>query len=76
MLPDVEKALRWLEELQGRQFIGTESRLKLLIELIGELAQGATEDKELQLEAELYAKLKKDHWGKRLRLEQARAAAF
>ncbi|HCV18834.1 MAG TPA: DUF3375 domain-containing protein [Alteromonas sp.] len=51
LLPDVEKALHWVEELQGRQFVGTESRLKLLIDLIGELVQGTTNDKSLQLEA-------------------------
>lgn len=51
LLPDVEKALRWLEELQGRQFVGTESRLKLLLNLISELVQGTTEDKQLQLDA-------------------------
>lgn len=50
LVPDVEKALRWLEELQGRQFVGTESRLKLLIDLISELVQGTTGDKALQLD--------------------------
>ena len=44
LLPDVEKALRWLEELQGRQFVGTETRLKLLLDLIHELVQGTSED--------------------------------
>ncbi len=44
LLPEVEKVLRWLEEIQGRQFVGTESRLKMLLELIGELVQGTSED--------------------------------
>nr|WP_277870069.1 hypothetical protein [Vibrio breoganii] len=25
LLPDVEKALRWIEEMQGSGFVGTES---------------------------------------------------
>lgn len=49
LLPEVEKVLRWLEEIQGRQFVGTESRLKMLIELIGELVQGTSEDSEAKL---------------------------
>ncbi|WP_202302152.1 DUF3375 domain-containing protein [Dryocola clanedunensis] len=44
LLPEVEKALRWIEDLQGRQFVGTESRLKLLLDMIGELVEGASED--------------------------------
>lgn len=44
LLPEVEKALHWLEELQGRQFVGTESRLKLLLDMIGDLVEGASED--------------------------------
>ncbi len=42
--PDVEKALRWLEEMQGRRFVGTESRLKLLLDLITDLVQGTSQD--------------------------------
>ncbi|MFD1007461.1 DUF3375 domain-containing protein [Oceanisphaera ostreae] len=49
LLPEVEKVLRWLEEIQGRQFVGTESRLKMLLELIGELVQGTSEDSEAKL---------------------------
>jgi hypothetical protein len=44
LLPEIEKALRWIEEMQGRRFVGTESRLKLLLELIGDLVHGTTED--------------------------------
>ena len=49
LLPEVEKVLRWLEEIQGRQFVGTESRLKMLLDLIGELVQGTSEDREAKL---------------------------
>ncbi|MCL1078751.1 DUF3375 domain-containing protein [Parashewanella spongiae] len=38
--PDIEKVLRWLEDLQGRRFVGTESRLQNLLQLITELSQG------------------------------------
>ncbi|ART82640.1 hypothetical protein CBP31_08420 [Oceanisphaera profunda] len=49
LLPEVEKVLRWLEEIQGRQFVGTESRLKMLLELIGDLVQGTSEDSAAKL---------------------------
>ncbi|MBO1519642.1 DUF3375 domain-containing protein [Oceanisphaera pacifica] len=49
LLPEVEKVLRWLEEIQGRQFVGTESRLKMLLDLIGELVQGTSEDRTAKL---------------------------
>lgn len=50
LLPEVEKVLHWLEELQGRQFVGTESRLKLLLDMINELVQGASEDPQQKLQ--------------------------
>ncbi len=50
LIPEVEKALRWIEDLQGRQFVGTESRLKLLLDMIGELVEGASEDPLLKLQ--------------------------
>lgn len=50
LLPEAEKVLRWVEELQGRQFVGTESRLKLLLNMIGELVEGASEDPALKLQ--------------------------
>ncbi len=49
LLPDVEKALRWLEEMQGKSFVGTESRLKLLLQLIAELVHGTSEDQQSKL---------------------------
>ncbi|ECA3795308.1 DUF3375 domain-containing protein [Salmonella enterica subsp. enterica] len=50
LLPEAEKVLRWIEELQGRQFVGTESRLKLLLDMIGELVEGASEDPQQKLQ--------------------------
>ncbi len=49
LLPEIEKALRWIEEMQGRRFVGTESRLKLLLELIDDLVHGTTEDSTTKL---------------------------
>ena len=51
LLPEVEKALRWLEEMQGKRFVGTESRLKLLLEMITNLVQGTSVDKPAKLAA-------------------------
>jgi hypothetical protein len=65
LFPEVEKALRWLEELQGRRFVGTESRLKLVLQLIQDLVQGTSADKEAKLQT-----LKK----KKIELEQEIAA--
>ncbi len=45
LLPEVEKALRWLDDMQGKRFVGTESRLKLLLEMISQLVQGTSDDK-------------------------------
>ncbi|MEZ9913339.1 DUF3375 family protein, partial [Vibrio breoganii] len=50
LLPDVEKALRWIEEMQGSGFVGTESRLKLLMGLISDLVHGTSEDKQSKLQ--------------------------
>lgn len=49
LLPDVEKALRYLEDMQGRQFVGTESRLKLLLEMINTLIEGSSADQSSRL---------------------------
>ncbi|MBU1621648.1 MAG: DUF3375 domain-containing protein [Gammaproteobacteria bacterium] len=49
LLPDVEKALRYLEDMQGRQFVGTESQLKLLLEMINNLVEGSSVDQRSRL---------------------------
>jgi len=51
LLPEVEKAIRWLQELQGKQFVGTESRLKLVIDLIADLVRGTSQDSDAKLMA-------------------------
>jgi hypothetical protein len=47
--PAVEKALSWLRSLQTRSFIGTESRLNTLFELLRQIAYGADDDPEVRL---------------------------
>ncbi len=46
LTPDAERALEWVSELSGRGFVGTESRLKALVDAIRELAYGAAFDPE------------------------------
>ncbi|MDQ3764621.1 MAG: DUF3375 domain-containing protein [Actinomycetota bacterium] len=51
--PAVEKALAWVNSLQARSFVGTESRLNTLFELLRQMAFGAEADPEIRL-AELH----------------------
>ncbi|AXK88195.1 DUF3375 domain-containing protein [Nocardia farcinica] len=51
--PAVEKALTWLESLRVRSFVGTESRLNTVFELLRQMAYGAETDPDVRL-AELY----------------------
>lgn len=49
LTPATEKAIAWLESLGQRSFVGTESRLLTLFELLRQLSEGSTEDPELRL---------------------------
>jgi Protein of unknown function (DUF3375) len=42
--PAVEKALQWLETLREREFVGTESRLKVIFELLRQIVFGTEPD--------------------------------
>ena len=42
--PAVEKALHWLESLREREFVGTESRLKVIFELLRQIVFGTEPD--------------------------------
>jgi hypothetical protein len=42
--PVVEKTLLWVRELQGRDFVGTESRLNTIFDLLRQMVFGADED--------------------------------
>jgi hypothetical protein len=47
--PAVEKALGWLRSLQARSFVGTESRLNTVFELLRQIVYGAEHDPEVRL---------------------------
>ncbi len=47
--PAVEKALMWVGDLRGREFIGTESRLNTIFDLLRQMVLGAEEDPERHL---------------------------
>ncbi|WP_291080646.1 DUF3375 domain-containing protein [Dietzia sp. UBA5065] len=48
--PALEKAYAWVQSLQVRQFVGTESRLQTAIELLRQIAQGTEVDPEVRLQ--------------------------
>lgn len=48
--PAVEKALLWVGDLRSREFIGTESRLNTIFELLRQMVYGAEEDPERRLD--------------------------
>ena len=47
--PAVEKALAWVESLRKRSFVGTESRLNTVFELLRQMAYGAETDPDVRL---------------------------
>jgi Protein of unknown function (DUF3375) len=49
LAPSVEKALLWVQELRSRDFVGTESRLNTVFELLRQMVFGADEDPEHRL---------------------------
>jgi len=51
--PVLEKCLMWVEELKGRDFVGTESRLNTIFDLLRQMVFGADEDPDRRL-AELH----------------------
>lgn len=53
--PAVEKAVGWVASLAGRSFVGTESRLNTVFELLRQLARGTESDPAVRL-AELEAR--------------------
>jgi len=48
--PQGEKALRWLDDLEEQRFIGTESRLLHIFDLLRQITHGVERDKEARLE--------------------------
>lgn len=51
--PAVEKSLAWVRSLQARAFVGTESRLNIIFELLRQMVFGAESDPDRRLD-ELY----------------------
>lgn len=49
LTPPTEKAVRWLASLAGRTFVGTESRLRTLFELLRQINEGANEDPQARI---------------------------
>lgn len=49
LTPATEKAIAWLESLNQRSFVGTESRLLTLFDLLRQLSEGSDEDPETRL---------------------------
>lgn len=49
LTPATEKALEWLTELEEKQFIGTESRLLTIFELLRQIVHGAETDPEARI---------------------------
>lgn len=48
--PALEKAYRWVEALQTRAFVGTESRLHILVELLRQMVHGSETDPQSRIE--------------------------
>jgi hypothetical protein len=49
LTPAAEKAVRWLSTLAARQFVGTESRLLTLFELLRQMSEGSQADPEIRI---------------------------
>lgn len=49
MTPAVERALSWVRSLQGRAFVGTESRLNTIFDLLRQMVYGAEGDPQARL---------------------------
>lgn len=49
LTPATEKAVAWLESLNQRSFVGTESRLLTLFELLRQLSEGSIDDPDVRL---------------------------
>jgi len=50
LTPATEKALRWVESLSAHGFVGTESRLRILFDLLRQMVQGTEESAEVRIQ--------------------------
>lgn len=69
--PAFEKAHRWVESLRARAFVGTESRLQTLVELLRQLVHGSETDPEARI-----AELERRRDAIEAELSEARAGRF
>ena len=69
--PAVEKAYRWVQGLKARSFIGTESRLHTLVDLLRQIVHGSETDPETRI-----AELERRHAEIEAELAEARAGRF
>ena len=49
LTPSTERALRWVESLTGHGFVGTESRLRILFDLLKQMVHGTEERAEVRI---------------------------
>lgn len=49
LTPSAEKALEWAASLGNRAFVGTESRLRTVFELLRQMAEGMESDPEVRI---------------------------
>ena len=50
LTPAAEQAIHWLKGLEQRQFVGAESRLKLVFDLLRQIAEGAETDPDVRIQ--------------------------
>lgn len=50
LTPATERALRWVESLTGQGFVGTESRLRILFDLLRQMVHGTEESAEVRIQ--------------------------
>jgi uncharacterized protein DUF3375 len=68
LTPAAEQAVQWVTGLQQRHFVGTESRLKLIFDLLRQVAEGSQNDPQARL-----AELHRQRAAIDARIEQVRA---
>ncbi len=51
LTPATEKAIEWIQDLQAREFVGTESRLLLVFRLLREIVQQTEQDPQTRITA-------------------------
>lgn len=71
LTPGAEKAIAWVESLGGRSFVGTESRLRLVFDLLQELVTGSGTDPEATIKELRRQKAELEHRIARIKAGEA-----